>query len=85
VDAIVRYLLPPKKTAPQAPQGGPGRAGGGPERYYADGGEAPGRWLGRSARRMGVQGVVEREDFAAALAGRDPVTGQRLITAQGSA
>jgi conjugative relaxase-like TrwC/TraI family protein len=82
VDSIVRYLQPPPK-APAPASTPPGAAG--PERYYADHGEEPGRWLGRHAGRAGPTGVVRREDFAAVLAGRDPYTGERLITAQGSA
>lgn len=83
VDSIVRYLQPRPRT-PQRPVGGaPGPAG--PERYYADGGEEPGRWLGRTANILGLVGAVRREDFAAVLAGRTPHTDERLITAQGSA
>ena len=33
----------------------------------------------------GLAGPVDRDDFASVLAGRDPHTGERLITAQGSA
>ncbi|HMQ27678.1 MAG TPA: relaxase domain-containing protein, partial [Acidimicrobiales bacterium] len=80
MDAIVRYLQPPPKAAPSNPS-----PGGGPERYYADHGEEPGRWLGRAASGAGLTGVVQRPDFAAVLAGRDPRTDERLITAQGSA
>ena len=83
VDAIVRYLQPPPKAAPSSPAQSPD--GGGPERYYADRGEEPGRWLGRAAHGAGLTGAVERPDFAAVLAGRDPHTDERLITAQGSA
>jgi len=83
VDSIVRYLQPPAKTAPSGP--GPEGATGGPETYYADRGEEPGRWLGRTAASMGLAGHVERDDFASVLAGRHPHTGERLITAQGSA
>ena len=83
VDAIVRYLQPPPKVAPLNPS--PGVGGGGPERYYADHGEEPGRWLGRAADSAGLTGLVQRPDFAAVLAGRDPHTDERLITAQGSA
>ncbi len=70
VDAIVRYLQPP----PKAPAAGPAppSGAGDPERYYADSGEEPGRWLGRAAHNAGLIGVVERPDFAAVLAGRDP-------------
>ncbi|HMS90520.1 MAG TPA: relaxase domain-containing protein, partial [Acidimicrobiales bacterium] len=83
VDAIVRYLQPHAKTSPTPAGGTPGA--GGPERYYADGGEEPGRWLGRTAASLGLAGAVRREDFAAMLAGRNPHTDERLITAQGAA
>lgn len=83
VDSIVRYLQPRPKAATAQPPGE--TRGSGPERYYADGGEEPGRWLGRTAHSLGLAGRVERDDFAAMLAGRNPHTGERLITAQGSA
>jgi conjugative relaxase-like TrwC/TraI family protein len=57
----------------------------GPASYYADSGEGPGRWLGRAAELADLRGEVERDHFAAVLAGRDPHSGERLITAQGSA
>lgn len=89
VDSIVRYLQPHPKLPPAtpAPPGGtPGPAGSvGPERYYADGGEEPGRWLGRTATSLGLNGAVQRNDLAAMLSGRDPRTDERLISAQGSA
>jgi hypothetical protein len=84
VDAIVRYLQPPPKASGPAPPAADG-ATSGPERYYADRGEEAGRWLGRGAARAGLAGTVEREDFASVLAGRDPHSGERLISAQGSA
>ena len=83
VDAIVRYLQPPPKVTPSGPS--PASGGDGPARYYADRGEEPGRWLGRAAHDAGLAGVVQRPDLTAVLAGRDPHTDQRLITAQGSA
>lgn len=83
VDAIVRYLQPPPKATPTGQS--PPLGGDGPERYYADRGEEPGRWLGRAAHDAGLTGMVLRPDFAAVLAGRDPHTDERLITAQGSA
>lgn len=83
VDAIVRYLQPPPKAP--APGAAPSSGTGGPERYYADGGEEPGRWLGRAAEGAGLVGVVQRPDLSAVLAGRDPHNDERLITAQGSA
>ena len=74
---------------PTTPQGAPTPSPGGPEgpsRYYADSGEEPGRWLGEPAPvDRAWQGTVDRTDFASVLAGRDPRTGERLITAQGSA
>ncbi len=57
----------------------------GASRYYADGGEEPGRWMGRGAADRGLAGEVGAEDFARVLSGRDPATGARLITARGSA
>jgi hypothetical protein len=83
VDGIVRYLQP-KGLAGPTPDS-PARGIEGPSRYYADSGEEPGRWLGRAADAAGLRGVVRRDDFAAVLSGRDPRTGERLITAQGSA
>lgn len=81
VDAIVRYLQSPPKKQPTPHPSAPD----GPHRYYADSGEEPGRWLGKAADLAGLMGEVDRTDFAHVLAGRDPHTGQRLITAQGSA
>ena len=89
VDSIVRYLQPPPKTTSASPEPAAGEGGeggeGGAERYYADRGEQPGRWLGRTATVMGLTGEVHRSDFASVLAGRDPHSGERLISAQGSA
>jgi len=83
VDAIVRYLEPRRiehsGAAPQVP------SGDGPSSYYADRGSEPGRWLGVSAGEAGLAGDVDPQVFARVLAGRDPTTGDRLITAQGSA
>jgi conjugative relaxase-like TrwC/TraI family protein len=82
VDSIVRYLQPaPRASEPRTPP----RGGTGAEQYYVDYGEEPGRWLGRQARRAGLAGTVQRDDFAAVLAGRGPHSGERLVTAQGSA
>lgn len=83
VDSIVRYLQPQPKTPPP-PSNGLSEAAG-PERYYADRGEEPGRWLGRTAHSLGLTGAVQGGDFASMLAGRNPHTDERLITAQGSA
>lgn len=54
-------------------------------RYYADSIEGPGQWLGHGAARLSLQGVVQREAFERVLAGRDPATGARLLSARGSA
>ncbi|NLD76792.1 MAG: relaxase domain-containing protein, partial [Acidimicrobiales bacterium] len=35
----------------------------GPGRYYLDGDEPPGRWLGRGADALGLDGEVDDEDF----------------------
>ena len=82
VDAIVRYLQPP--TPPARPAEHADRTTGA-EQYYADHGEEPGRWIGNAAASAGLNGSVDRDDFASVLAGRNPHTGERLVTAQGSA
>src|SRR6266511_2081841 len=46
--------------------------------YYAGKGESPGRWVGATARRLGMQGEVGLEAFRAAFDGRDPATGELL-------
>ena len=83
VRGIVRYLVPGADQA--SPMVGQGAAGGGPATYYADRGEAPGRWQGRDAENLRLVGTVEAEDLARLLSGRDPATGERLISAGGSA
>jgi conjugative relaxase-like TrwC/TraI family protein len=87
VGDVVDYLLPGRAQRPPVDRSGPldgdsGRAG--PVRYYADSGEA-GRWSGQGAAALGLHGEVRAGDFAKVLAGRDPSTGKRLISAQGSA
>jgi conjugative relaxase-like TrwC/TraI family protein len=85
VDAIVRYLQP-RTCEPTAPgPSHPARGDVGPARYYADSGEDPGRWRGRGAQALGLTGDVTEADLAKVLAARDPVTGARLLGAQGSA
>jgi conjugative relaxase-like TrwC/TraI family protein len=85
VGDIVRYLEPRTApsagttTAPAVPEGE------GPSSYYADRGTEAGRWLGVGAAESGLRGEVDADDFARVLAGRDPSTGRRLITASGSA
>jgi conjugative relaxase-like TrwC/TraI family protein len=46
--------------------------------YYAGHGEEPGRWHGRFAAALGLEGEVTAEQFRAVLEGVDPATGQRL-------
>ncbi|MGH9226033.1 MAG: MobF family relaxase, partial [Acidimicrobiales bacterium] len=86
------YLLPGHR---QLPSPGPPAPGDGAEtgqdgqqagdvRYYADSGDG-GHWAGQGAAALGLHGEVETDDFAQVLAGRDPRSGQRLISAQGSA
>jgi conjugative relaxase-like TrwC/TraI family protein len=55
----------------------------GTEEYYTAGGEAPGRWTGRAARRLGLAGEVTAENLGAVLSGRAPDGGWRLVAAQG--
>jgi conjugative relaxase-like TrwC/TraI family protein len=51
----------------------------GVEDYYLGSGEAPGRWLGAGAARLGLSGVVAADDLRSVLDGRDPATGRSLI------
>ena len=46
--------------------------------YYLDSGEPQGRWFGRGAAELGLDGVVEDEAFLAVMAGQHPTTGVRL-------
>jgi len=51
----------------------------GVEEYYQGVGEAPGEWIGRSAREaLGLHGEVATPDLEAVFAGADPATGVRL-------
>lgn len=52
----------------------------GPGRYYLDGDEPPGRWLGRGADALGLIGKVDDDDFLALMDGRDPLSGELLGT-----
>ena len=84
VDRIVQYLQPPPAPPVTDAPPGPGKPEG-PFRYYADSGEEPGRWLGAGAQTAGLTGEVQGDDLAAVLSGRDPRTGERLLSARGSA
>lgn len=57
----------------------------GKDGYYAREGEAPGRWEGRGAERLSLEGPVEKPAFEAALSGRDPKTGALLVQSNGRA
>ncbi len=52
----------------------------GPGRYYLDGDEPPGRWLGRGADALGLSGDVDDDDFLTLMDGRDPLDGELLGT-----
>jgi conjugative relaxase-like TrwC/TraI family protein len=88
VGQIARYLIAPDQQ-PTPATGGPAEpARTGEEsvgRYYADRGDSPGRWLGQAARELALPAEVEVDAFTSVLAGRDPRTGARLISARGSA
>ncbi|MGA9597195.1 MAG: relaxase domain-containing protein, partial [Acidimicrobiia bacterium] len=45
--------------------------------YYLDAGEPPGRWFGRGAAHLGLEGQVDDEAFLAVMAGQHPTTGVR--------
>ena len=91
--SVVRYLVPNQAQQALSPVDAGGFPGSqtsgdreqpGAVRYYADSGEG-GRWFGRGAEALGLRGEVLADDFGQVLAGRDPRSGQRLISAQGSA
>jgi conjugative relaxase-like TrwC/TraI family protein len=46
--------------------------------YYLDAGEPPGRWFGRGAALLGLDGPVDDGAFLAVMAGEHPITGGRL-------
>jgi conjugative relaxase-like TrwC/TraI family protein len=46
--------------------------------YYLDGSEPPGRWWGKGAGLLGLDGDVDPESFLRVMAGRDPTTGLEL-------
>lgn len=51
----------------------------GDEDYYTKPGEVPGEWMGALADRLDLSGEVDREDYAAVLAGKHPGTGEVLV------
>ena len=53
--------------------------------YYDSGIEGPGVWSGHGAERLGLGGFIEPDDLKTILAGRHHETGERLLSAQGSA
>ena len=46
--------------------------------YYSRDGEPPGRWAGKGAERLSLNGPVTQTEFDAALRGIDPKTAERL-------
>ncbi|WP_316214052.1 MobF family relaxase [Bradyrhizobium sp. SZCCHNR2032] len=48
------------------------------DEYYSRDGEPPGRWAGKGADRLSLNGPVTQAEFDAALRGIDPKTGERL-------
>jgi len=52
----------------------------GGEDYYTKPGEAPGEWMGDLAAELGLEGEVDRDAYAAVLAGKHPVSGDVLVS-----
>jgi conjugative relaxase-like TrwC/TraI family protein len=46
--------------------------------YYIDGQEVPGRWGGKGAERLGLQGEVDTKDYFALCNNLNPETGEQL-------
>ncbi len=55
------------------------------EDYYTGRGEAKGRWVGSLRETLGLSGEVDPEDLRRVLNGEHPQSGERLVSAQGSA
>ena len=55
----------------------------GTDNYYTRDGEPPGRWTGRGADQLSLEGPVTRHEFEAALKGIDPKTGAQLVARGG--
>jgi len=49
------------------------------EDYYTKGGESPGKWWGKGARRLGLLDKVDRKALRDLLDGRHPATRQALV------
>jgi len=56
-----------------------------PSRYYGDSAEQAGRWLGSGFGSVAQGGVVDSDAFSQLLLGINPITGEALISAAGSA
>lgn len=70
------------------------KAGGGADKYYEglakedyynDGGEPPGRWVGKQAEVLGLSGNVAKGDLTAIMQGFHPATGEALTKRVGDA
>ena len=48
------------------------------EDYYSEKQEVVGKWHGRAAGLLGLSGDVDREQFAALVENRNPLTGEKL-------
>lgn len=57
----------------------------GAEEYYVGGKEAPGRWMGAGAQRLGLDGDVDADALGRVLGHTDPATGTYRLTASRSA
>lgn len=51
----------------------------GEDDYYTKPGEAPGEWIGELAGDLGLEGRIDRDEYAAALAGQHPESGEELV------
>ncbi|MGA2258011.1 MAG: MobF family relaxase [Thermoguttaceae bacterium] len=50
--------------------------------YYSQGQELEGRWRGEGAERLGLNGVIAKEDWDALCDNRNPATGEKLTLRQ---
>lgn len=54
------------------------------EDYYLDGGEPPGKWIGRGAEKLGLAGLVTLEKLKAVLSGFNPSDESKLVQNAGA-
>jgi conjugative relaxase-like TrwC/TraI family protein len=50
------------------------------DNYFSRGAESPGQWHGKGAEMLGLKGDVKNEDYQSVREGKDPRTGEQLVS-----